>query len=99
MTGENCTEDINGCADNPCLNSTCIDIAADEEVDLSYVCTTVTCPDGYTKISPSDSTDECFGELERGGYETLIGARAMALIMIIFLIFYIACKSSFGSET
>ena len=67
MTGENCTEDINGCADNPCLNSTCIDIAADEEVDLSYVCTTVTCPDGYTKISPSDSTDECFGELERGG--------------------------------
>lgn len=59
--GDNCEEDVNGCADDPCpVGTTCTDIAAAEyrQSNLSFKCGD--CPTGYD-MSPSG--DKCIGEL------------------------------------
>ncbi|KAL5009486.1 hypothetical protein ScPMuIL_011791 [Solemya velum] len=56
-TGDNCEEDVNGCADDPCpVGTTCTDIAAAEyrQSNLSFKCGD--CPTGYD-MSPSG--DKC----------------------------------------
>lgn len=62
-TGEDCSQDINGCADHPCYEAECIDIPGAEVVDAQYYCDTAECPVGFGRTASMNSSfDECFGE-------------------------------------
>ena len=60
--GEDCSIDIDGCADDPCYQANCTDIPADEVDVAQYVCDAVDCPTGFNRTDGrNESIDECFG--------------------------------------
>ena len=61
ILGADCSEDKNGCDNNPCTRSYCVDLepAEEQEYGRSFDCGP--CADGYYR--PEDSFNDCIGNV------------------------------------